>query len=210
MSDRPLCLVGMSGVGKSFWAKRLEALGFTRQDCDGEIARALGALVAPAPGEEPVHALGRWMGMPWHEGYAAREAAYLALEERVTRAALAAVVDTPRGVLDTTGSVVYLSPELLADLGRETRVVYLRTPGERCAEMLRRYLEEPKPVVWGGLFDAGGGPPEQALPRCYEALLAARDARYRALAHVVLDASAWIGRRVEDLLVAVSDTSQLA
>lgn len=200
MSDRPLCLVGMSGVGKSFWAKRLEAHGFLRRDCDGEIAAQLGALVAPEPGEEPVHALGRWMGMPWHDGYAAREAAYLALEERVTRAALSALVAVPRAVLDTTGSVVYLSPALLADLCRLTRVVYLRTPPERCAEMLRRYQEEPKPVVWGGLFDAGGGPPEAALPRCYEALLAARDARYRALAHVVLDAPTLLGWSVEELL----------
>lgn len=208
MSERPLCLVGMSGVGKSFWAKRLEAAGHRRRDCDAEIAAELGALVVPGPGEEPVHALGRWMGMPWHEGYAAREAAYLALEERVTRAALDALVGGPApSVLDTTGSVIYLSPALLADLGRRTRVVYLRTPEERCAEMLRRYLEEPKPVVWGGLFDAGSEAPEQALPRCYAALLAARDARYQALAHVTLDAPTWFGQSVEALLAAIRGPS---
>lgn len=183
---KPLSLIGMSGVGKSFWAKRLEADGWVRRDCDGEIAAALGTLVRPEPGEEPVHALGRWMGMPWHEGYAAREAEYLALEERVTRTALAEL--PARGVLDTTGSVIYLSAPLLAALRARTRVVYLRTPAERCAAMLRLYLEEPKPVVWGGAFAAGGEAPEAALPRCYEELLRIRDARYAALAHVVIDA----------------------
>jgi dephospho-CoA kinase len=191
----PLCLVGMSGVGKSFWARRLEARGFVRHDCDGEIAGHLAELVAPGPGEEPVHALGRWMGMPWEPGYAGREARYLALEEQVTRAALDACFHEATGcsagaghVLDATGSVIYLSPALLGELRARCRVVYLSTPDARRQRMLERYLEEPKPVVWGGVFEpAPGEPPATALPRCYPALLSLRDARYRSLAHVVLD-----------------------
>jgi shikimate kinase len=178
--------VGMSGVGKSFWAKRLEPLGFRRFDCDGEIAKHLSELVTPAPGEEPVHALGRWMGMPWSEGYREREAQYLALEARVTREAL----DTASGraIIDTTGSVIYLDQPFLDELRAETRIVYLRTPDARREAMLKRYLEEPKPVVWGRSFaPKPGESPEQALPRCYAELLAFRDARYTALAHVVLD-----------------------
>ncbi len=185
--DAPLCLVGMSGIGKSFWAKRLEAVGFARHDCDSAIAAHLGRLVAPAAGEEPVHALGRWMGMPWTEGYAAREARYLALEAQVTRQALDAAIDAGH-VIDTTGSVIYCDDALLAALRARTRVVYLRTPDARRADMLRRYLDEPKPVVWGDAFRPRPGErPEDALPRCYGELLAIRDRRYRALAHVTLD-----------------------
>jgi hypothetical protein len=185
-----LCLVGMSGIGKSFWAKRLvEARGFVRHDCDGEIGAHLSELVTPAAGEEPVHALGRWMGMPWSDGYAAREARYLALEAQVTEAALASVLATPGDhVLDCTGSVVYLAQGLLDRLHAECRVVYLRTPEAMRTAMLKRYLEEPKPVVWGASFAASPGEgPEQALPRCYAELLAFRDRRYQALAHMVLD-----------------------
>lgn len=184
-----LCLVGMSGVGKSFWAKRLSERGWVRHDCDGEIGEHLSEIVTPDAGEEPVHALGRWMGMPWSAGYGEREARYLALEEQVTRAALAsALAASGPHVLDCTGSVVYLSDALLADLKRACRVVYLRTPEARREAMLRRYLDEPKPVVWGRSFQAGPGePPEQALSRCYAELLAFRDERYRALADVVLD-----------------------
>lgn len=184
-----LSFVGMSGVGKSFWAKRLETLGFDRFDCDGEIAKHLGELVVPAPGEEPVHALGRWMGMPWSEGYAEREANYLALEARVTREALDRAGE--RSIIDTTGSVIYLEPSFLDELREKTRVVYLRTPEERRAAMLKRYLEEPKPVVWGGSYAAKQGESTlEALPRCYADLLAFRDARYQALAHLVLDGGA--------------------
>lgn len=190
-----LCLVGMSGVGKSFWAKRLGACDFVRHDCDGEIGARLGTIVAAEPGEEPVHALGRWMGMPWSEGYAEREARYLALEESVTREALEASDTEAASVIDATGSVIYLSEELRAELRERCRVVYLRTPDERQGAMLRRYLEEPKPVVWAGAFRAREGErPEDALPRCYAELLAIRDARYRAMAHVTLDGADLEGR----------------
>ena len=135
MSVEPLVLVGMSGVGKSFWARRLaEQRGFVRHDCDGEIGARLSSIVTPAAGEEPVHALGRWMGMPWSGGYAAREARYLALEEDVTRAALEATRSGSRPhVIDTTGSVVYLGDALLDGLRSRGRVVYLRTPEARRA-----------------------------------------------------------------------------
>ncbi len=188
-----LCLVGMSGVGKSHWAKRLaEARGYVRHDCDGAIGEHLVQLVTPAPGEEPVHALGRWMGMPWSEGYPAREARYLALEEQVTRAALDRMAREPGShVLDATGSVVYLPRELLDRVRVECRVVYLRAPEVMRDAMLRRYLEEPKPVVWGASFTPRAGErPRDALARCYGELLALRDRRYAALAHVVLDGAA--------------------
>ncbi|HEY8427412.1 MAG TPA: shikimate kinase [Sandaracinaceae bacterium] len=184
-----LCLVGMSGVGKSFWAKRLAERGWVRHDCDGAIGARLASLAPVAPGEEPVHALGRWMGMPWSEGYAEREARYLALEEEVTREALAHSRDGH--VIDATGSVIYLSESLRSELRASCRVVYLRTPHERREAMLRRYLEEPKPVVWAGAFVARPNErPQDALPRCYAELLAIRDARYRSMAHVTLDGAA--------------------
>ncbi len=147
-----LCLIGMSGVGKSFWAKRLAERGWARHDCDGAIGARLGSLVT----------------------------------EEVTREALDAA-SAGDHVIDATGSVIYLSDSLRARIRAECRVVYLRTPDERRDAMLARYLQEPKPVVWAGAFDARGQAPEDALPRCYAELLALRDRRYAALAHVTLD-----------------------
>ncbi len=187
MQERPLCVVGMSGVGKSFWAKRLEAAGWTRHDCDGEIARHVGDLAPPAPGEEPVHALGRWMGMPWSAGYAEREARYLALEAEVTARALHAAGE--QHVIDATGSVIYLPRALRDELRRACRIAYLMVSPERRRAMLERYLVEPKPVVWDRAFKARPGEaPEEALPRCFAELLELRHQRYTELAHVVVDA----------------------
>ena len=191
---KPLCLVGMSGVGKSFWSQRLvRDAGFVRHDCDGAIGEQLASLVSPAPGESTVNALGRWMGMPWSAGYDAREARYLELEHQVTRDALEAAAgavsaDPARHVIDSTGSVVYLPASLLDDLRARCHVVYLRTPESRLDAMLARYLGEPKPVVWGGAFPPGPGrSPRDALPAAYRALLAHRHARYAALASTSLD-----------------------
>jgi shikimate kinase len=184
-----LVLVGMSGVGKSFWAERLTRAGYERHDCDGAIGERLGTLVEAGPNEALVHALGRWMGMPWSPRYAEREARYLALEAAVTAEALDSASATGgRHVIDTTGSVIYLGEALLARVRGIGRVVYLQTPEARRDAMLKRYLEEPKPVVWGDAFRAREGErPEDALPRCYAELLGWRDARYSALAHVTLD-----------------------
>jgi len=189
VSSAPLCFVGMSGIGKSFWARRLaREAGFVVHDCDAEIGRRLSSIVTAEPGEELVTALGRWMGMPWTPGYAEREARYLALEETVTREALAAAESGH--VIDTTGSAIYLPRDLLDDLRARCRVVYLRTPDARRDAMLERYLEEPKPVVWSGAFPADASDPRAALPAAHAELLAFRDRAYTELAHVTLDGGA--------------------
>ncbi len=197
MRVRPLSLLGMSGVGKSHWAKKLEARGWLRIDCDGEIAGRLGELITITEGAEPVRALGIWMGMPWSRGYREREAAYLTLEEQVTASALArarhAASEGREVVIDCTGSVIYLpEADVLGPLARETRAVYLRTPDSRRDAMLARYLAEPKPVVWGSSFlpseDEHAG---ASLPRLYPELLRWRDARYASLAHHTVD-SGWL------------------
>lgn len=187
----PIALVGMSGIGKSFWSRRLASeAGVVVHDCDAEIGLRLGSIVTADPGEALVTALGRWMGMPWTPGYAHREARYLALEESVTREALSATVEAAiveGHVIDTTGSVIYLPDDVLHAIRSQCRVVYLRTPEARRVAMLRRYLEEPKPVVWSGAFPPNVERPLDALPAAYAELLAIRDRKYAALAHVTLD-----------------------
>lgn len=197
-----IALLGMSGVGKSHWAKKLAARGWLRLDCDTEIAARLSAIVPTVPEQEPVQALGEWMGMPWHQAYGDREAAYLALEEEVTRAALTRAIEAAASgekvVIDCTGSVIHLSARLLSDLVTHTRLVYLHTPEERHGAMLARYLAEPKPVVWAGHFQPEGAErAEAALPRLYPALLVARAARYGALAHHRVDAG-WLETTTDD------------
>ena len=177
----------MSGVGKSFQAARLARGGARVFDCDAEIAARLSEIVVPAPGEAPVVALGRWMGRPGSGDYREREARYLALEDDVTRAAIARAACEGNAVIDTTGSVVHLPAPTLEALRAAGRVVYLHVPPDEHAAMLARYLAEPKPVVFGASWSREGA---DALARSYAALLRWRDERYRRLAHAVVDARA--------------------
>lgn len=180
----------MSGVGKSYWARQLARHGYTHLDCDAMIAQRLGDIVTVNADEDPVHAVGRWLGMPWSEGYPQREAKYLALESDVTQQAIAQVNDEPDrpAVIDTTGSVIYTGDALLEKLKRSTRVVYFDVPDDVQQRMVDLYLAEPKPVLWqGGFRHDRDEPHHEALMRCYANLLADRADRYRALADVVLD-----------------------
>ncbi len=193
MSDperlRPLIFVGMSGVGKSHLARLLGTGGYRTFDVDSLIAAELHTLVTPERGEQPVAAVGRWMGMPWTAGFDAREAQYLALEERVTRRALdEAVTERLPTVIDTTGSVVYLPEPIQLRLAAEGCVVYLHTPPEDRARLCEQYLRKPKPVCWGGLFESRPGETTRsAVERLYPELLATRDARYAKLAHIRIE-----------------------
>ena len=185
----PLVFVGMSGVGKSHLSRLLGREGFHVFDCDATIARELGDLVVPEPGELLVYALGRWMGMPWTEGFAQREAQYLQLEERVTTRALdAAMAADQRAVIDTTGSVIYLSPALLLRLKQSCRVIYFHTPESDRQRLREQYLRDPKPVCWGGLFRRQEDEtPREAIERLYEPFLSSRDELYRAMANEVIE-----------------------
>lgn len=199
---RPLVFVGMSGVGKSHLARILGRVGFRTFDVDTRIAGELASLVTPEPGELPVYALGRWMDMPWTEGFATREAEYLALEERVTAACLdEALASTVPTVIDTTGSVVYLSSPLLARLKATGRVVYFHTPESDRVRMREQYLRDPKPVCWGGLFRrVGEETPREAIDRLYPELLATRDSLYRSIAQEIVEGPELRGVQAPELL----------
>ena len=185
-----LSFIGMSGVGKSYWAKQLAQAGWLHLDCDAMIAERLGKLIEPEQGEDAVHAVGRWMGMPWSEGFDKREARYLALESDATQDAIARLHEHPgrSAVIDTTGSVIYTGDALLEKLKLATRVVYFDVPDAVRARMVELYQREPKPVLWRGAYRPLGDESNQdALARCYADLLEDRSRRYRKLADVVLD-----------------------
>lgn len=184
-----LSLVGMSGIGKSYWAGRLAGQGFVRFDCDGLIAEQLG--LATTEPENAVEALGSWSGLPTESRYQRMIDRYLACEIRVMNEILAAMAHVPAGtnlVIDTTGSVIYTGREILNHLRRQTHIVYLKTTAEIHAQMLQAYLAAPRPLVWQGLFQqATEEPLEQAFQRNYANLLTSRHQQYQQLCHLALD-----------------------
>ncbi len=177
-----ISLIGMSNCGKSHWSKKLESeQGYMRLCCDDIIASQLSDLL-PDVEITDMEAFAAWMGMPYEFGYQEREAAYLSAEE----AALFKVMDQARGenvVIDTTGSVIYLSEKALRILKEISTVVYLEATDDQLVEMTELFFKNPKPLVWGDGFSKDQSDSnEQALRRGYPDLLIHRSAQYLNLA----------------------------
>ncbi len=192
-----LSIVGMSGLGKSYWSKKLEAAGVKRFCCDDAITRKLDGTLRRPDGTRMD--LGEWMGFPFTPGYKTRERIYLQKEGEV----LKEIFDYMKHrsapgenvVVDTTGSVIYTGHELIRTLRRLTRVVHLQTTPSAIQKMLDAYLAAPRPVIWGEVFVKQAGETNEAsLGRCYPSLLSFREALYRRWADASIDYDTHIRR----------------
>lgn len=186
-----LSLIGMAGIGKSYWAMKLEAQGFRRFCCDDLIEEKLGPeLIRP---NGTTMSMGEWMGFPFHEGYREREHTYLTHEIEVLNEVLDYLGDPERNpdeniVVDTSGSVIYTGNGLLEELRRHTTVVYFSTPAEVQKQLLKAYVSNPHPMLWKDMFRKA--PEEtnmQALARCYPQLLMSRQKMYELFVDVTID-----------------------
>jgi hypothetical protein len=192
-ADQPLrlALIGMSGAGKSYWAKNLSALGCPTVCCDDQIEARL-APVLEKGGYSGIHGVAAWMGWPNSPTYLERESRYLTEEIAVLDEVLSGLEkDTERSlVLDTTGSVIATGNHTLRRLRRQMTVIYLAASNDELQILIQRYLHEPKPVLWQGAFRPNPGEtPQQTVMRCYPLLIAARRLTYEALAHLTLPTS---------------------
>ena len=184
-----LALIGMSGVGKTFWTKKLAAEDWSAISCDERIERKLAPRLA-AGRYMGINGVAAWMGWPDSPAYAEREAQYLEQEIHTLGEALAEL-KRQRGkslVLDTTGSVIYTGNHLLLQLRRQMTIVHLAASPEEQHLLIERYLNDPKPVLWRGAFQPKKGEsPRETVARCYPLLVAARRQSYEALAHCTLE-----------------------
>lgn len=186
-SDKPirLALVGMSGAGKSYWTRRIAASGYPSVSCDSQIEDRLQSRLEGG-GHSGINGVAAWMGWPDRSSYAEREAAYLAEEISTLDEVLTSLEKNPAQdlVLDTTGSVIYVGNHLLHRLRKQMLIVYLAASAAEQQLLIRRYLEDPKPVLWRGAFQPRPAEaPRDTVARCYPALIAARRQSYEALAH---------------------------
>ena len=183
-----IALVGMSGAGKTFWSKKLAANGRPAISCDDQIEERLRSDLA-ASGYSGINGVAAWMGWPDSPTYAEREADYLSAEISALDEVLSALERDPKRelVLDTTGSVIYTGNNILMRLRRQMTVVYLAASQQERELLIKRYLTDPKPVLWRGAFQAKSGEtPNETVARCYPNLVAARRQSYEALAHCTL------------------------
>jgi shikimate kinase len=187
-----LALIGMSGSGKTFWTKKLAEKGAPTVFCDDKIEQRLAPRLGPG-GYCGINGVAAWMGWPDSLTYAEREAEYLAEEIHTLDEVLHELEEKPEKslVLDTTGSVIYVGNHLLMRLRRQMTIVYLAATEQERQLLIERYLNDPKPVLWRGAFQAKSGEtPRETVARCYPALIEARRRSYETLAHRTVQVAA--------------------
>src|SRR6516164_329042 len=159
-SEQPLrlALIGMSGAGKSHWAKNLAAHGCPAVCCDDEIESRL-APVLQSGGYTGINGVAAWMGWPDSPSYREREAQYLAEEIATLDQVLSDLAKDPKRelILDTTGSVIYTGNNMLFRLRRQMTVIYLAPSRDAQLWFTARWLQAPKPVLWRGAFQPRPG-----------------------------------------------------
>lgn len=173
-------LIGMSGVGKTFWSARLESIGFICHHCDDAIASQLQNSVG-----EPINSLydmGKWMGFPYENGFAEKEKQYLALEGQIVVEMADSIRHSPPDtnvVIDTTGSAIYMDKNSLCELKKSVLLVYLAITPNVHNQLLQEYIKHPRPLIWGNLFHKlPDETNEMALRSSYAELIAYREKMY--------------------------------
>jgi shikimate kinase len=184
-----LSLIGMSGAGKTFWSRLLASAGHPAISCDDKIEARLASRLASG-GYSGINGVAAWMGWPDSPTYAERESQYLSDEIAVLEEVLDGLARAPEKslVLDTTGSVIYTGNHLMLRMRKLMTVVHLSASPQEQQLLIERYLNDPKPVLWRGAFQAKDGEtPRETVARCYPNLIAARRQSYAALAHCTIE-----------------------
>ena len=138
-----LIFLGMSSSGKTHWSKILcEKFHFNHVEFDDLIGDSddFADLIKDVHRHTKAAKLGIYFGKPWDDEFKEKERKYLAIERKFMSKEY-----PPGSILDLTGSAVY-HPKELAKLTKRGLVIYLETTKDIHEEMLRRYLNEPKPI----------------------------------------------------------------
>jgi len=185
-----ISLIGMSGTGKTHWARALEKKGFETFHCDELIEEKLEKHLKKL-NFNGLRDVAKWMGQPFHKEYPETSKKYLEFETEVVKEVITKIVALPEDrniVIDTTGSLIYIPEKIQQDLKRVSKVVFLDSPQAVKDTMYKLYIRDPKPVIWGDAFQPKNGESNYvALSRCYPKLLEYRTKKYTDLADITLD-----------------------
>ncbi len=185
-----LTLIGMSNIGKSYWAKKLAEIGFKHIDCDGRIENKLLQRSFKIK-NNGVSGLAEWMGYPHEERFPKTQAEYLSTEKEVM---LEIIDELEKGIIessigniaiDTSGSFIYAGKETCQGIREKSLIVYIKAPKEMKEKMFEKFIENPKPVIWGDIYKKREDESEiDALARCYPDLLDYRFKLYEECADI--------------------------
>jgi hypothetical protein len=164
MKTHAITLMGMSGVGKTYFSQKLAEWGWGHYSCDVEIGRDLLGLDREMKAED-ISALHEFLGLPGDEARGGLPMAEYKRRQRLYKNAeivsLMTLGQRIRGhegahfVNDSTGSLVEITnPDVIDYVGNLTKVVYIKGCGKQKAELIKRATEYPKPIYYPpALFD---------------------------------------------------------
>ena len=208
-----ITLIGMSGIGKSYWSKKLEQHGFTRFGCDDLITDYLARQMGyDDPRQFDMHA---WVGYPDQAIYAEHAQKYLQTEELVLRDIVKFLENTNENqniVIDSTGSIIYMKSAIINQLQKLTDFIYLDITTEDLDKMLAYYLKNPVAIIWNGYFQPKTHESRQeTFERCYPQLIKSREQKYKELAKTILppEIHRKDGTKVDHILAFIQENKLL-
>ncbi len=175
----------MSNIGKTHLSKKLCEVGFTHINCDDLIELKLEKKLK-AVGYSGIKEVARWMGQPFDERYFKNQKEYLSFENDVMKN-IFKQKKNKNTIIDTTGSVVHTGIQMCTNLKFFSLVIYIEATEKMKERMFKQYIKEPKPVVFGNMFNQKRNETNsESLKRCYRDLLDARSALYKKYADVII------------------------
>lgn len=182
-----LSLIGMSNAGKTRWSQKLSSIGFKHFNCDDLIEEKLSPFLKKY-GYRGIKDVARWMGYPYEKKSFKNQKRFLNFETQVLKDIFKKLKNVRENtVIDTTGSIVHLDKYICKTLKKKTMVVYIKVTNSMRAKMFERYMENPKPVVFGDVFSQKKGETEiEALKRCYPKLINKRSKLYAKYADITI------------------------
>jgi len=209
--DKSITLMGMSGVGKSYFSMKLAEWGWHSYSCDVEIGKDLLGVEDELQPDD-IRVLMEYLGLlgdPSKGGILMDEfikrQKFYKISEMLMLLKLAQVIDKSRNkkgieyfVNDSTGSLCEITDEDVIDyVGDVTKIVYIKASGEEEAELLQRAQDYPKPIYYPpeffqgwveqylseqGLSDVSKMDPQGFARWVFPLLLESRKPKYQAIA----------------------------
>jgi shikimate kinase len=184
-----LSLIGMSNIGKTYWAEKFKKIGFYHAHCDNLIEEKLRNAKIISKNIQGINGIARWMGHPYEARFKEAQIKYLGFEkeslmEIMGKLDKGALENT---IIDTTGSVIYTGSKIFKKLRDKSLIVYIKETKEMRERMFENFTKVPKPVIWGNIYKKRKNEnKETALARCYRELLKYRSELYGKYANIII------------------------
>ena len=193
------CLIGMSGVGKSYWTEKLKTKGYQVFSSDKFIFEALQKKLPK--NQDFMQALSIWMGDPASADYQEKADEYLHYENLSLEAAIDFYSSHNKAVIDSSGSIVFCKQDLIEKLKSKGPLVYLESNKSFYERITQNFVDNPKPIVWADNYN-----PELSLKDNFVNLIEIRARKYQSYADIIINSDQFKhAKTTDDFLQLISN-----